>query len=463
MTQAQSCGRRHATAMNALPLAGLLLLSAVVTIASAQSVNGASSETGGTLLEGGIVTRYDVQEYADLSLDIRDMRTYADSKDIQRLKGVYENGFHAERFPGQLFALKYLSDSFAEKDALLTPNFLYHIYGLTSDLAPTQSLPTRMSSQQHYQSAYISKIIQGDRPALAADAVIALSMWMYATHLLYSSVYYCQERTDANNPDVLPAVTGFDEFIALWIGRDQTAGSTDGHGLYAWTQEIGDYFQTNSPEAAVNSRIKLLYQEGATALSLGSACTNDNDATVQVLWNGATQIVTAMMIPLFQWFIFNFIHENEAEAALYAKALLPQLSRCRPSLYIRLAKMLTTGIQFDDKEEVLRDIQDAFSCFGISCSDIANFAVDNTALQCESTSPTLADDVPPSLAGYRATSAVAPVRVDRDRFNCFGACSSLTNLHFWHLVHAALSNRPGYSSNAHPIVDGVDTFYRLYI
>lgn len=398
------------TTQSVLPFAICCSLLAITS--SAQS---SSSTSGGTFLNGDIVTRYDVQKFADLSLDVRDMKTYGNKRDKQHLEALYEKGMYAENSPGVAFPLKYLSDYFSQTDAILTPNYLYHIYGLTSDKSPTQtSLKTRMAVQKQYQLTSIRKVIQS-HPELTADAVLSLSIWMYATHLLYRAVDHCQKRTLASNVNVVPAVTGFDEFIALWIGTGQTAGTSNGNGLYAWTQEVGDYFQTNSPEAPANTNIILLYHEAATALALNTACTSNNVNTVQTLWNVATQIITEMMKPLFQRFLYTLLTENTDAADIYAKALLPQLVRCRPSLYNRLAETLKTGVQLQNKDEILSDIQEAYSCFGISCSDIiSNVAPNNSNLKCENATNNLADNTSPALAGYRATTAVAPVRMHVD-------------------------------------------------
>ena len=93
----------------------------------------------------------------------------------------------------------------------------------------------------------------------AVDAILSVSVWMYATHLLYDGVYRCQERTDADDPNRFGDMGGggFDEFIALYIGEGQTMGTDSGDSLYRWAQVMGDFFGTNSPTYRTTSKILL--------------------------------------------------------------------------------------------------------------------------------------------------------------------------------------------------------------
>jgi hypothetical protein len=260
-----------------------------------------------------------------------------------------------------------------------------------------------LSEQSRYADGFIRDMINSNID-LAADSVVALIMWMYGTHLLWSGVKTCELRTAADNPDMIPLGDGgMDEFIALWIGTDQQPGTGDGHSLYAWAHAAGDKFGVNSPEAIVNSRIKLLYQEGATALSLKHACTKDNKQTQQQLWNVATRMTNEMVKPLFQWLTFHIVEEKNPDAVtLYALALVPQLARCRPSIYKRLKEnLIDRSINFDLASVILEDLQEAYACFGFACEDIGMGS--GFRSRCD------LYESQRSLAGYRPTSDVFEV------------------------------------------------------
>jgi hypothetical protein len=318
-----------------------------------------------TDLNGGITTRTDVKEYADLALDIRDIRTLAASGQESEVLGLYTEGEHSEIKAFTKHALKKLNDDMATADPR-TPHYLFHLYGLSDQTSNVQLL----NDQSHYADNFIRDII-GTKLDLAADAVLALSMWMYAAHLLFAGVKTCEERTLADNPGLVELDGGgMDEFIALWIGTDQQPGSADGHSLYAWAEQAEAIYGENTAESIVNSQLKLLYVEGSLALSLPNACTNKNLKTQQQLWTVATEITNLMVKPLFQWLIYHIYQENSEAVSLYALALVPQLSRCRPSIYKRLKEnLIDRPINFDMTQDILDDLQEAFSCFGFSCFD----------------------------------------------------------------------------------------------
>lgn len=385
----------------------------LLTFTAAQT-GAPTSSFDGTLLDGGnLATRNNVQEFADFALDLRDMRKNASDK--QTVQNIYKQGSNAKSTDGSLISLQSLSEIYSSSTLLdVTPNILYHMYGLTSDMDPSSTLAARFTAIEQYQSSHIEKVILGDHTDLAADAVIALSMWTYATYLLHSTIWNCQVRTDADNPSVLvnnKELDHIDKFIALWMGSEQTSGNSDGHAMYDWVRRVNGLFGSTSPEAAVNTKIKLLYQEGATYLGLPDACTLESPKTVEALWNIAAQIIREMMKPLFQWLVYSLVVESPIESELYALALIPQLSRCRPSLYNRLAEAIRTGIQVSNKDSILRDLVEAYtSCLGHPCQDLslASVSNDHPALSCEGITD---DSTPPVLAGYRASSAVAPVSV----------------------------------------------------
>jgi hypothetical protein len=318
-----------------------------------------------TDLGGGITTRTDVKEYADLALDIRDIRTLAASGLESEVLGLYTEGLHSEIKPYVKHSLKKLNDDMATA-VPRTPHYLFHLYGLSGLTSNVQLL----NDQSHYADDFIRDII-GTKLDLAADAILALSMYMYAAHLLFAGIATCQERTLADNPDLVPlAGGGMDEFIALWIGTDQQPGSADGHSLYGWAEAVEAVYTPNGGEAVVNSQLKLLYIEGALALSLPHACTKDNTQTQQQLWNVATRITNEMARPLFQWLIFHLEEGNSEAVSLYAFALVPQLSKCRPSVYKRLkGNLIDRAVDFSKLDAIMEDLQEAFDCFGFSCQD----------------------------------------------------------------------------------------------
>ena len=230
---------------------------------------------------------------------------------------------------------------------------------------------------------------------------------MFASHVLYKGVDLCSRRAAADDPDRLEDLGGgvMDEFIALWIGADQTPTSSEGHSLYALAQVAGQLFGTIFPEAQVNEDLKLLFQQGAGVLSLPHACTKEGDSTgVQQLWNVAQQMISKMYVPLVQMLIHALVVEDEDLVALYGMALIPQLAQCQPSVYKRLHGALLGGsVNFGRKNEILNDIDISISCLGLTCDDIGTYP--DNAYTC------IASEIGSykALAGYQPTTNVDSV------------------------------------------------------
>lgn len=359
----------------------------------------------GVDLGGGVITRTDgVQLLANLALDLRDIRESGDQEDA--ILRIYLDGRNAEETPGVFFPLKKMSDKMNDESSVFTPSYLFHLYGLAGLSADD------VKSSEHYSDRFIRSTITSTT-ARTAEAIVALDMWMYATHVLYKGIDLCSRRAAADNPDRLEDLGGggMDEFIALWIGAEQTPGSVEGHSLYAWAQEAGNLFGTNNPEARANEDLKLLYQQGEGVLSLPHACTKEGDSTgVQQLWNVAEQMISKMLIPQLQMLIHSLMIEDEDLVALYAMATVPQISQCRPSVFKRLNGGLLNGnVNFGKKTEILNDIEMAIDCFGLTCDDIGTY-IDGT-YTCNPANT----NAKKALAGYQpATNANSYAKLDQD-------------------------------------------------
>jgi hypothetical protein len=316
---------------------------------------------------------------------------------------LFNQGQHAADDSGLLFSLASLGDTLANASPK-TPAFLYHLYGLTDR---STNFAFELEAKTGYINKFITDIFE-ESLAFSIDAIISVSMWMSATHLLYDGVYRCHERTVANRANAVElGGAGFDEFIALWIGDGQSPGVANGDVLYAWAQFFGDIFGTNSPQAPTNAVILDLYGRAKSALSVENACSSDVPGTAAELWKYATQIVSEMSKPLFQGLIYSILTGDEDGVRIYSFALVPQIAKCRPSTYKRLKQTLLDGA-FDFDEEsvsmVLEDLQDAYACFGYTCDAIGEIEGD-ARLECDR------EKRNPPLAGYRPTTDVSAVSV----------------------------------------------------
>jgi hypothetical protein len=160
-------------------------------------------------------------------------------------------------------------------------------------------------------------------------------------------------------------------------------------------------------EAIANNAVKLLYLEGSGYLSVNGACTNRVKDSPKMLWSVANRIVSKMYIPLIQLLIDAVMRQDDKLTTLYATAVVPQAAQCRTTTYNRLREhLLTGGPKFDKTEIILRDIQDIYSCFGLTCDDIGDYLDQPENVQFPDCY--IATDKA-ALAGYQPVSEVLPV------------------------------------------------------
>ena len=371
----------------------------------------------------GIVTQTNVQSYMDLSQDIMDIKNFWSSGQFEEAKGLYQTGKHSESSPGVLRSLASLGEEMASATPR-TPSFLYHVYGeLQLDFNAALD-GTKLSYVNDFVLRTLDEASNTGGSSVVDDptdsnnnmkdpvlqAIWSVNLYMYATHLLFTGVYNCERHSLAQEAAIFDVGTAnWDQFMALYVGSGQTLAQANGYSLYTWAQELGDAMGTSDPEASVNSRIKLLYQEAMTKVNVEGACNLGEDKdTAGELWKLAVEVVGELSQPLFQGLVHALTKSRNTDLVrLYARALVPQMSKCRPSLYKRLYGSLIEqpSINLDDRgwvQTILDDIPEATSCFGYSCGDLGDTGIDACQYNFESYL---------SYAGYVPTTPVRAVRL----------------------------------------------------
>ncbi|KAL3915202.1 MAG: hypothetical protein SGILL_005758 [Bacillariaceae sp.] len=413
----------------------------------------------GTDLGGGVLTRTDVEYLADLSLDVRDIEQAMASGGSDTALRIYLEGKNSEKQVGILYKLAELNTELSSDPiSRATPPFLFHLYGLAGRSTDLDEL----AENGAYADRFVRSAIQNGRQT-AAKAVLALNMWMYASHVLYKGMDTCQKRTEADNPGQFDIKGGgLDEFIALWIGSGQTHGSSEGFSLYALAEQADQLFTVATTdesgflpvdtgglaEADSNREMKLLYQEGAGIFSLPDVCTRSNQDSPKKLWSIVNQISSKMYIPLFRMLIVSILEQDTDATELYATALVPQASQCRPSTYNRLREELLQGnINFQRAQFILEDLQEIYACFGLSCDDVGLVSKGYDGVNiplCIAAQ----DNTPMAL--YQPSSDVHPRNNDNDPFAFysiaeFAIASSRRNAEPYYSAFVAYHNDPNYA------------------
>jgi len=141
-----------------------------------------------------------------------------------------------------------------------------------------------------------------------------------------------------------------------------------------------------------------------------------------------------MYIPLIQMLIVSILEKDASATELYATAVVPQASQCRPSIYDRLKEELLEGEpDFQRTEFILKDLQEIYSCFGISCSDIGMVSKDYGDVKIPACLAAN-DDTPMAL--YRPSTDVHPIaRIDLDvlQIRVLTTLGSFNYAKFWYL------------------------------
>jgi hypothetical protein len=373
----------------------------------------------GTDLGGGVITRADVEYLANLALDVRDIDQLVSSGSTAGLS-IYLEGKNSEKQVGVLFKLAQLSTDLAKNPiADATPTYLFHLYGAagrSKDLS-------QLSSNGGYADSYVRSALNDGKPT-SSKAILVLNVWMYATHVLYQGVDMCQKKINADNPSQFDVGSGgLDEFIALWIGSGQTHGSSEGFSLYALAESSERLFAVTNDdtsflpsgngdleESSVNRNLKLLYQEGAALFSLPDVCTSKNADTAKKLWSVTSRIISQMYIPVIRMLIISILEQDSMAIDLYANALIPQASQCRPSTFNRVKEELLEGdVNFDRTAFILDDIEELYHCFGLTCDDIGTVSKTYEYVASASACAASRDDTPMAL--YQPTTEVHPVSI----------------------------------------------------
>ena len=174
----------------------------------------------------------------------------------------------------------------------------------------------------------------------------------------------------------------------------------------------GNFFGTKDSEgeATVNSNIKTKYQAIQRKLSEQGFCQRDD--SIEALWRSTNQILSQMYVPLVQMLIHSMKQDDQApKVRMYALAVVPQLSRCRPSLHAKLKDYLLDQ-EYDKRDfgRILDLLQQAYDCLGVTCADVGAYraGTDRAVAECagyEETHP-LAGFVP--RMGVRAVSYARP-------------------------------------------------------
>mmetsp|Transcript_18096 Transcript_18096/g.39114 ORF Transcript_18096/g.39114 Transcript_18096/m.39114 type:complete len:724 (-) Transcript_18096:113-2284(-) len=333
----------------------------------------------------GITTLTNVDAMSNIALDVRDMAESLNQGEWVEARRIYEFGRNSRQYDiygnekDEFLSLQRMAHEGKEGMFNEDPTYMFQVLGLANI---GMDIDETIASHGNYADAYITEQLNDyDSGTLGAQASTILIVSMYATHQLWDGLHDCLAvkngfNAEADKTGKINPKQSFDNFIALYVGAGQTLSPDwDGDMLYELAQAGGDLFDTTDSEgeAFINSDIREFYQSIQRLMSEENYCTRDD--TLENLWFLVNKIITRMYVPHVQMLIHSMKQEDQADKVrMYALAVIPQLSQCRPSIHRKLKDyLLDKKYDRSDFPRILDLLQQSYDCLGFGCDDVGAY------------------------------------------------------------------------------------------
>lgn len=342
---------------------------------------------GTSLLNGLIQTSTPVDAYANFALDVKEMKSQLLAGQFEDAAKIYREGGNAIADNGSVLTLKSLSTEATYGDL---PPYLFHLYGLARKGFSSSDFGTNRLYAHNYVELLLHDSNSG---TLAADAVLALSVWMECSRYLWDTLANCRSVTFDGSHSL-------ERFMSAWIGAEQTLD--DGYGLFFLAQKASQLFGNTDALSPTNNDILKLYEKMQKILSIDGTCKSvPGRNSFEETYSLILRIQSKMMIPLAQLLISSLLEEDLPAIKMYAYAFIPQIAQCKHSKFVYLRDKLIRNTSFDKSEfkKIIGVIQSTFDCLGFTCDEVGAYK-DDVLPKCV--------DIPPPypLAGYHPTTNV---------------------------------------------------------
>jgi len=260
----------------------------------------------------------------------------------------------------------------------------------------------------HYADTLVNDLFLLNVTNIEAEAALSMNVAMAFYCTLYDMLTACKQNL------VDQAHVALDKAAAFYIGADQVPGdSTTGYFLYNLAQFVGERFNqfsidgdsqvlANSNVLAALNLIQSHLDGDKCSSPLGISEVRD---VVKSLWSNVNQILLQMLIHRAKTYTpgkpTDFVE-------LYSLALLPQVAACQSDLFVSLLKYtVTLNVDSSTEADLFATLQQSYSCFGVTCSQIGAYA-ENLVPECDEGSLE-------TLAGYEPNEDErVKSRIDRD-------------------------------------------------
>ena len=350
-------------------------------------------------LDNRYYTLTDQSTFGDLLDDIRDI-VYADSvSDAQTIFVSGKNALNGEDGPVTLASLSQEANTRMSDER--------YFVTFKTELAKVPAIGSINAAQYGY--AVVNDIFDelasdygtGKDDSLAGEAIILMIVSMEIWHYLAQAVKACSD--DPLTTDTV--AEAIDRAAMLYIGQDQEFGSDlTGYSFYRLAEYLGKDFTTESDdgESNANSFIIDAFDSLKYKYVLNDSCVSAPLTASYSLMDDVEEIINQMKVTMIQGFIKYAVSGNADFAEVYALQIAPIMSLCpespddqilndfvinskagRRDLQTSFSTPNTASVISGASDEaskalkdVLSELQDAYECMGISCTDIGSYSAD---------------------------------------------------------------------------------------
>ena len=308
-----------------------------------------------------VTTTY-VQDRANIAIDIKDMQDLIASGTEDQAELIYEEGRNSVVYDqnGKRLGLRSLAGFSTNADGS-NPLYTMAVYALADENGKYLG-----KDAWRYADTIVKEAL-ADKSPVAAEAAVALNVWMELAKELHDTVTRCKER-EIKDED---GVHSIDEAAAYWIGDGQTAGDENGHLLYALAEKMGKHFGLDeSGQSRTNVNILRLFHQAAIELSLPNAC-SESPTTAKRVRHIIEKITSQMIAVNIQALVHSLRTDDRDRVRVYTHAVVPLTVSCSLDTYTFLQeKLIDAPYKAEDVETIIQTIYSTLQCFGLQCDDI---------------------------------------------------------------------------------------------
>eukprot|EP00547_Thalassionema_nitzschioides_P018160 CAMPEP_0194239472 /NCGR_PEP_ID=MMETSP0158-20130606/5916_1 /TAXON_ID=33649 /ORGANISM="Thalassionema nitzschioides, Strain L26-B" /LENGTH=2221 /DNA_ID=CAMNT_0038973949 /DNA_START=97 /DNA_END=6759 /DNA_ORIENTATION=+ len=364
-----------------------------------------------SLANGRYTAKSDVSGWANLALDIAEMK---DETDKSVISDIYENGKHSKYRQGGFVRNRALAKLSLEAFGVMGDdamyNFFRHAFLELGEKTEGEQLGLFDNKPVgEYSHTLVTDLLKLDKMEAAPEAALVMGVWMHIVHQLYEITRACEENLVSDMENAL------DIAAALWVGVGQEEGDIDsGNMLYNLAQQAGEHFGQGSGETTANFLILEAFNKLQLDIRSGVCGNSQPDAYISFR-NKVREVIGYMTIPLVQRLIHHIMYpesskENADFVELYALSIGARVEACKPTAY---SSMLDLFVRNDFKQSsqhhAIELLHSVYSCVQVTCDQIGVYRDDI---------PECNDDIEvekKEYAGYPQTfDATLASRIDRD-------------------------------------------------